>query len=100
MVVDTVSRSAALRQVRGSEEIAAALQGVEFPITKRELIERLGSASLRFDEETRAPLAELVRGIPVGSFVDAAQAEHAVNARWFRISKALAAVDAVERGEK
>lgn len=85
------------RSMTGSVEIAAALEGIEFPITKQDLILRLGSARVEVDDEVGAPIAELVKGVPTTRFDDFWTAHRAVDERWNRIAKALAEV---ERGMK
>ena len=96
MQLDEGSPTPALRQVRGSAKIADALRHVSFPITKGDLIARLHGATIDFGD-TKAPLAEIVRGVPRARFRDADQARRDVNERWLRISKALEAVDDAER---
>lgn len=99
MHLDELSPTPALRQVRGSEKIADALRDVHFPVTKNELIAKLGSATIDFGD-TKAPLSEIVRGIPQARFQSVVEAHREVNTRWLRISKALAAVEALEKSEK
>ena len=96
MRVDEISPRPVLRQVRGSEQIAEALQGVEFPITKQDLIARLGDRSLDWGPAMKAPLAEIVRGVPQARFGDRGQAQRAVSSRWMRIAKSLDAVEELE----
>lgn len=98
MFDDGMTGRTALRQIRASEEIAAALATVEFPITKQELILQLGDRFLSYDLETEAPLAEIVRGVAAKRFSNAREAQRAVDARWARMVKSLAEVDRAEEG--
>lgn len=96
MMLDEVNGRAALRQIRASEEVAEALSKVAFPITKQELIVKLGDARLFYDPETAAPLAEIVRGIQASRFSNAGEAQRMVDQRWARVVKSLAAVERAE----
>lgn len=96
-MLDTdVSRASLLRQVKGSERIDEALQAVEFPISKMDLVRALQGESIDLGD-TRAQLADIVRGIPKAKFNDVVTARQAVDARWARFAKNLAAVEQAER---
>lgn len=96
MYDDGVSSVRALKQVQGSETIAAAFRKVEFPISKQELIRKLGNAAVVYDQDAVAPIAELVRGIPAIRFDSVNQARRAVDARWEKLAKNLAAIERAE----
>lgn len=98
MLDNEVNRASLLRQVQGSERIDQALRGVEFPITKKQLVEALQDEVLDIGG-ARATLADIVRGIPSARFADAASARQAVDARWARFAKSLAAIEQAERFE-
>lgn len=97
VVVKSVQPLYPLRQMTGSVEIAAALEGIHFPITKRDLIVRLGSAVLEVDDEVRARIADIARGVPTTRFEDFWDAQRALDARWTRIAKTLADVERAMR---
>ena len=96
MFDDEISSGHAFRPVRGSETIAAAFRKVQFPITKAELILKLGDAAVVFDRDAIAPIAEIVRGIPAIRFDSVNQARRAVDARWEKVARNLAAVERAE----
>lgn len=99
-MLDTeVSRATLLRQVKGSERIEEALRAVEFPISKNDLVYALQGQSIDLGD-TRAQLADIVRGIPRARFTDIATARQAVDTRWARLAKNLAAVEQAERAGK
>jgi hypothetical protein len=91
--------SLAMRKMRGTDPLSTALRTVAFPITKQDLIARLGDATLEV-AGTRAPISTIVRGVPDARFADAGQAQRAVNFRLEGIAKALRAVDEAERALK
>lgn len=97
MLDGDLSPAPLLRQMKGSERIADALRGVAYPVTKQELIARLADIVLEVDEHTVQSLPDLVRGVPVARFHDEAHARRAVDARWSRIARNLAAVEQAER---
>lgn len=94
MNVDEVS--IAMKQMRGTDPLSVALRTVAFPITKQDLIAKLGDATLEV-AGTHAPISAIVRGVPHARFTDATQAQRAVNMRLEGIARALRAVDEAER---
>jgi hypothetical protein len=96
MFLDDVNGRTVLRQLRAREEVAQALSRVEFPITKQELIVKLGDARLFYDRETVGPLAEIVRGVAASRFSNAGEAQRMVDQRLARVMKSLAAVERAE----
>lgn len=96
-MLDTdLSRASLLRQVKGSHAINEALRGVEFPISKPDLVLALQGHSIDLGD-TRALLADIVRGVPRAKFDDAISARKAVDARWASFAKNLAAIEKAER---
>ena len=93
-----VARASLLRQVKGSERIDEALRGVEFPISKNDLVLALQGQSIDLGD-TRAALADLVKGIPRAKFTDITTARQAVDTRWARFARNLAAVEQAERAQ-
>lgn len=100
MMPDEVTGRTALRQIRASEEVAQALSRVEFPITKQELIVKLGDARLFYDAETVAPMADVVRGLAATRFSNVVEARRMVDQRWARLVRNLAAVERAEEREE
>lgn len=74
---------------RATAAVAEKLTALEYPITKKDLIEAIGGHTIKYDRETQAFLAEIVQGVPQIKFRDAQQAADAVDARWTRIAQAL-----------
>lgn len=100
MFDDEVSGKSALRQIRASEQIAQALATVEFPITKQELIVRLDGRWLEHDEETAAALSDILKGVAASRFSTAREAQRAVDQRWARVAKSLAAIERAEESQR
>ena len=97
MVIDKVSTG--VKGIRGSEGIGAALRLGPFPATRQEIVARVSGQTLDFGG-TRAPLADIVRGLPLARFRDADQAQRAVTARLEGIARSIQVIEDAERAEK
>ncbi|HEX2021387.1 MAG TPA: hypothetical protein VHH36_01635 [Candidatus Thermoplasmatota archaeon] len=85
---------------QASAAVTAALGTLDFPISKREAIRKVGDWSIPVASDLKVPLGNILRGVPEDDFADVSQAANAVDRHWGRIAQSLHEVEKAEKRAK
>ena len=77
--------------------VSAALETLDYPISKRDAIARVGRVEILAAPDVRVELGDLLRGVPGDVLRDRRTTAAAVDTRWHGVVRNLAAVERAER---